>query len=268
MREVLLRLGVMAVIVVLSVGEPAGSSASTIQINPASLGSSKASFNADSIDFSYQLRIDQVAPAGTCSVVIPCTFTGSGGLSFSTFRSGVSNTPIPASTSGLNMSPGGYTVFGDFTGTGTAVPFTDANGDPALRATFNTFRVLLIGQGTSSNIIIRVASGSLVSGEAHVLMPLSAQAKGDFNILTNFGALIPCFRCEPFFGSLPPTATFAGGITDVTGVTFGTFSGATIQGSGTLSFTNAVPSAVPEPSSLLLLSSGLAGLGWFFHRRR
>ena len=229
--------------------------ADTFQVNPSAIGKPQGPFDANLVDFSYNATVNQVAPAGTCSAANPCTFTETGNISFSTFRSGFSNDPVPAGTSGLNLGGAdGHTLTGTFTGSGTAVPFGDG-----IRATFDTFNVTLNANGT----LVGQSTG-LIDGQANVFGP--ALANGDFKVVVNFSPQ------GGYFGGLNQlsldTATFAGNNTNISGVSLQSFTGATIEGSGNLSFTAAAgpPGVIPEPSSILLLGSGLAGLGWF--RRR
>ena len=231
--------------------------ADTFQVNPSTLpGNTLSPFNADFVDASYRATVNQTAPSGTCSVASPCTFNETGTISFSTFRQGAfPGTPVPASTSGLNLNgTNSYALVGTFTGSGTAVPFGDG-----IRATFDTFNLTLNANGTPVG-----SSTGLIAGQANVFGP--ALAQGDFDVRLNF---------QPtggFFSGLNQlsinTGTLTGVNTSVTGVTLGTFTGGTINGSGNLQFTTTSPGVIPEPSSILLLGSGLAGLGWFRRRFR
>jgi hypothetical protein len=232
--------------------------ADTFQVNPSALpGNTLGQFNADFVDGSYQATVNQTAPAGgACSVASPCTFNETGTISFSTFRQGdFPGTPVSASTSGLNLNgTNSYALTGTFTGSGTAIPFGDG-----IRADFDTFNLSLSANGTPVG-----SSTGLIEGQANVFGP--ALAQGDFDVRLNF---------QPqgeFFSGLDQlsinTATLTGVNTSVSGVTLGSFTGATISGSGNLQFTTAGPGVIPEPSSILLLGSGLAGLGWFRRRFR
>ena len=127
-----------------------------------------------------------------------------------------------------------------------------------IHATFNTFTLTLNTQtlpGGASNIVAQ--SAGLVSGEAHVFGP--DLARGDFHVIVKLNP-VGGFLSGPFVLNLT-NADFAGNNTNLTGFSLGPFTGATIQGSGDLSIR-----AVPEPASLLLLGSGMAGIAWY--RRR
>lgn len=207
-------------------------------VNPSVVGAPQSSFSAALVDFSYSATVNQTAPAGTCTTATPCTFTESGTGSFSNFKT---NFTTPVTNSGLNQSPG-YTLTGQFTGSGTAVPFSSG-----ILANFNSFNLRLFANST-----LVAQSTGLVQGQAHVFGP--DLAKGDFHVVLNIEP-VGGFFSGPFQLGLN-TADFAGNNTNVSGFSLGSFQNGQIQGSGNLTF-----NVIPEPATLLLIGTGLAMLG-------
>jgi len=222
-------------------------------------GGSPAPFQATYIDYSYVALVDQTATNGSG------TFSEEGGGFFSSFRNPTLNTVV--NNTGINES---YKLYATFTGSGTVAP----TGNGGLTATFNAFDLKMFldpskntvitadavgapngtvsASNTADDILVGQSAG-LVSGEAHAFPGL---ANGDFDVLVKFNPT-GGFLSGPFVLGLT-IADFNGVNTSLTGFSTGSFVDGRIDGSGNLSF-----SAIPEPSSLLLLGSGLAALGWF-----
>jgi PEP-CTERM motif len=220
-------------------------------------------FQATFIDFSYVALVDQTATNGSG------TFTEEGGGFFSSFRHPTLNTVV--NNTGINQN---YKLYATYTGGGSVAP----TGNGGLTATFNTFDLKMFldpnlnttitadgvgapnGSVTTANTaddILVGQSAGLVSGEAHAFPGL---ANGDFDVIVKFNPT-GGFLSGPFVLGLT-LGDFNGVNTSLQGFSTGSFTDGRIDGSGNLSF-----SAIPEPSSLLLLGSGLAALGWLRRRK-
>jgi len=254
----------------------------TFTVTPTAVGEPEAPFNATFITFTYNALIDQTAVLGTGS------FSEQGFLQYTAFTDAAKN-PLNAILTGLNAT---YNMYAVFTGSGTVAPdlisggtiatFTDFSVkiyvDPSINTTFANLATLVdvpdddganvnspnpfVTGGTGEDVLVGQSTG-FVSGQAHAF---GSQAQGDFDIVVDF-APVGGFFSLPF--SLHFTVTNASGNND--NVTLpagasglGTFTDAHFRGAGLENFSAA---GVPEPSSLLLIGSGLIGIVIMIRRR-
>jgi hypothetical protein len=216
------------------------------------------------IDFSYVALVNQTATAGTG------TFNEQGAGFFGSYRGPTLADVVPGS--GLNNS---YKLYAVYAGDGTVAPTPGTPGGTT--ATFSNFNLRLfvdpgmnttiaaspvgtpggtvsVGGTTSDDVLVGQSTG-LIAGQAHAFPGL---ANGDFNVQVNFNP-VGGFLSSPLAIQF---ADFNGVNTSLQGFSMGNFTSGRIDGSGNLSFT-----VIPEPTTLLLIGSGLAALGWIRRRQ-
>jgi hypothetical protein len=240
-------------------------SADTFTVNPGAIGVTGPTVQAAFADFSYVALVNQTATNGTG------TFNEQGAGFFGSYRFPNLSDVVP--NSGINTN---YKLYAVFTGDGTVAPTPALGG---ITATFNHFNLsLYVDPNLNSSIVaspvgtvggtVSIAGGAddilvgqsagLIAGEAHAFAGL---ANGDFDVQVRLNP-VGGFLSGPFVLNLT-IADFNGVNTTLTGFSLNNFTSGRIDGSGNLSLT-----AVPEPSALLLLGSGLAALGWFNRKPR
>jgi PEP-CTERM motif len=228
--------------------------ASVITVNPKAIGEPDKSFAATSIGLNYVSGLSQNPMTGS--------FSERGGGTFTNFY--YPDTGSVVSKTGLSNH---YTLSALFSGSGTAVPTPDG-----FTATFHSFDLQIFADRT----LVGRSTG-LISGTAHLVPDSAFHASGDFNVSMGFAPVGGFFSSDIQTAELKGLnesytigagSTFYSLHTGSGGLSFGT---GVSQGLTTLdNLTDGGPRAVitnPEPATLVLLGSGLAGFAMLQLRR-
>jgi len=235
--------------------------ADTITINPSSVGGPNKTFSVSSMDLSYSSIVNQSLSDGS--------FTESG-TAIITQLNGANGA---LKGTGLNNN---YVLSAAFSATGFAQPI----GPGTFQATFQSFDVRLYANATT---LIGQSTGLLPNtNSATITFDSATHATGTFDVAFGFTPVGSFFRSRivggTLEGSVDSNTIFAGSgaLTSIhTGTGELTFQTATGVSQGLLvagdSSVGSVGGAVivnPEPSSVLLFASGLAGFAAVRARRR
>jgi hypothetical protein len=237
-------------------------------VDPSAVGEPQGPFTATFIQFGYNAEVDQF-PTGN---PLLATFDETGVATFTSYQHPNTTTPVSPLTSGLLIT---YELYLVFSATGTITP----GGPLGVVGTFNTFVADLYLDPSSDNSVASLGAGDAGGADQSVtltdpsnddilvastmgngiesgLFNVSlSQAEGDFDVNVLMFALTGYFADW----TSPMRFNLNGNNEDLFGLPAIPFGGATdiiIVGNG-----NSSVQPIPEPSTVLLLGSGLASIG-------
>ncbi len=244
----------------------AGAAPVIVTLNPSAVGlSTQGPFQADNYSLSdfATASIDNATGA----------FTESGTLRLNTWLLG--SQTIGSATSGLGngTGAGSYGLYITFTATGNLPGFTPGTPPPPVNGSFSSISYSLLGDPGNTNTVD--PTGVLTdNGAADILLATGGLSGGFPNAVGITGAGVPTADVlltlvKTAAGSAyiaPPTVgqqeiSFTNTVSVATFTNLGASTGLAINGGGGNGTFAVSSTPIPEPASLLVVGSGLVGLG-------